>query len=348
MKKQLLCIATALLAAHFANAQVLFSEDFDNLTVGDLSTDPTGATPGQNNWYVTAYINGEAVVTPEPNRGNVVAIGEEIHQGNGGMAVLRRENMDVLWNNRTNGNNILQLKYDFFISGVFPDWIDSMVFFRFKNSTLQLNIATNTHKAIPPSRQSATTNAFGLGGTGNLGIPLGNDTTFPGIYNNFPFDDWISVELFIDYDMAKCYIYIPSMGILASDDFYLLSNEAPEIIAFEGRTINHSFDRGVKFDNIKLSALSSLPSYLGIDDFISSKFNVFPNPATDIVTITNNENIGIETVTVHDTSGKLIKTQNCEKESEVLLNMESCAAGTYLLHIKTKEGTAVKKIIKRN
>src|SRR5690554_958164 len=349
MKKQLLYTVLVLLTTHLTTAQVLFSEDFDNLTVGDLSTDPTGNTPGQNNWYVDTIGDAVVVVTPEPNKGNVVAIGEIHSAKNGGRGRLRQKNIEVLWNNRTTGNNILQLKYDFFVSDVFPENIEALVTLYFKNRLLHLNISSTTFGGIPNSVQrTAATNNFQVAVTDSGGISLGNDTTYPKIHNNFPFDTWISVELFLDYNLRKCYIYIPSMGILASDDFYLSSDQVPEVLSIQGRNRNHSFDRGVKFDNIKLSALPSLPSYLGVDDFISSKFNVFPNPATNWVVITNSENIGIEEIMVYDTSGKIVKEHYCENESAVSLNIGSLATGTYLLHIKTKEGTAVKKIVKRN
>src|SRR5690606_7825339 len=117
-----------------------------------------------------------------------------------------------------------------------------------------LNISSTTFNMPNSVQRTATTNGFGVVGTDSGGISLGN-TTDPGLHNNFPFDTWISVELFLDYNLSKFYIYIPSMGILASDDFYLSSDQVPEILAIQGGNRNHSFNRGVKFDNIKLSAL---------------------------------------------------------------------------------------------
>lgn len=350
MKKQLLYTVLVLLTTHLTTAQVLFSEDFDNLTVGDLSTDPTGITPGQNNWYVNSTYNGEAMVTLEPNKGNVLAIGEKIHSGNGqggGRALVRQENMDVLWNNRTNGNNILQLKYDFYVSGTFPETTKSRVALRFNNRIHKLVVSSDTHGGVPKSERSATTSSFLANGTDNGRVPLGNNTTYPEIHYNFPFDTWVSVELFVDYDLDKFYIYIPSMGILASDDFSASSDQVPETLIFEGVTKNHSFDRGIKYDNIKLSALPSLPSYLGVDDFISSKFNVFPNPATDWVVITNSENIGIKELSVYDITGKIVKLQKGKNENEVQLNIDNLSSGTYFLHIVTDEGTGIKKLVKK-
>ncbi|HLV51177.1 MAG TPA: T9SS type A sorting domain-containing protein [Flavobacterium sp.] len=54
----------------------------------------------------------------------------------------------------------------------------------------------------------------------------------------------------------------------------------------------------------------------------------------------------IEEVTVYDMSGKTVNLQKGNKENEMQLNIESFATGNYLLHIKTEQGTAVKKVIK--
>src|SRR5690554_528700 len=103
-----------------------------------------------------------------------------------------------------------------------------------------------------------------------------------------------------------------------------------------------------KYDNIKITALNAVPPYvLNAENFLAQKFNVFPNPVTDIVTITNNENIGIEQIEVLDINGKTIKSLNYNKENEVQLNLGDFASGMYLLHIKTNEGTAVKKVVKK-
>ncbi|HLV51435.1 MAG TPA: T9SS type A sorting domain-containing protein, partial [Flavobacterium sp.] len=91
----------------------------------------------------------------------------------------------------------------------------------------------------------------------------------------------------------------------------------------------------------------TLPSYLGVDDFISSKFNVFPNPLTDMLTISNAENRVIEELTVYDTNGKIVKSQKGKTANETQLNIEDLASGVYMLHIKTEEGVAVKKIVKK-
>src|SRR5690554_6231791 len=103
-----------------------------------------------------------------------------------------------------------------------------------------------------------------------------------------------------------------------------------------------------KYDNIKITALNAVPPYvLNAENFLAQKFNLYPNPATNIVNITNSENMAVQQIMVYDVAGKELSTQTFNNKSEILLNVENLASGVYLLHIETKEGTAVKKLIKK-
>src|SRR5690606_20206337 len=104
----------------------------------------------------------------------------------------------------------------------------------------------------------------------------------------------------------------------------------------------------VKYDNIKLTALQSVPSYiLSANEIVSAKFNMYPNPATNVVNITNSENMLVEQVTVYDISGKQLTIQSFNNQIAIQLNVEDLASGTYMLHIQTNAGLAVKKLVKK-
>src|SRR5690606_7102369 len=86
---------------------------------------------------------------------------------------------------------------------------------------------------------------------------------------------------------------------------------------------------------------------LSVNEQLAEKFNLYPNPANNLVNITNNENMFVKEVAVYDTTGKLITTQNYNEQAEIQLNVENLASGTYLLHLQTNEGVAVKKLVKK-
>lgn len=74
---------------------------------------------------------------------------------------------------------------------------------------------------------------------------------------------------------------------------------------------------------------------------------MYPNPAANMLNITNSENMLVNLVEIYDITGKLISTQNFNQQTELQLNVENLASGTYMLHIQTNEGKAVKKMVKK-
>ena len=105
-----------------------------------------------------------------------------------------------------------------------------------------------------------------------------------------------------------------------------------------------------RYDNIKITAISAVPPNiiaLSTSEQLAAKFNLYPNPATSVVNITNAENVLVNQVTVYDIAGKQLSTQTYNNETEIKLNVEHLASGTYLLHLQTNEGTAVKKLLKK-
>jgi len=331
MKKPIIYLVPLLLffAIPTTKAQVLFEEDFDSYPAGDLISDPTSTIPDQGGWYCGSSnpVVANAVVTPETGKGNVLIITPNSAAPGGESISFQQAQgvIDALWNNRTAGNNIMKFEYEFYGSGSFRVGGGSV--------SQGTNLVTAGFVTIVTERINA--NYFQTTSVINMNLKSSN--------NSVPLDTWTKLEMFIDYNTNDVYFYFPSLNILESRPFS--HNRIPEGISFY---VSVSPSAVVKLDNIKLSALQTLPSHLvSVSKFVSSKFTIFPNPVTDVVTITNSDNIGVEQIEVFDISGKKVQSQNFSKENEVQLNLGGFAAGTYLLHIKTNEGTAVEKVVKK-
>src|SRR5690606_5899795 len=85
MKKYLLYLTATFLTAHFADAQVLYTENFNNLSVGNVGTDITGTIPGQAGWYTSGRVGSSGTtfitdadfqIVPENTKGNILTIKE--------------------------------------------------------------------------------------------------------------------------------------------------------------------------------------------------------------------------------------------------------------------------------
>src|SRR5690554_156437 len=335
MKTNILLILTVLFTVQLTSAQVLWSENFNNLTLGNVGTDDTGTVAGQGGWYTKSntysapYVgNNDFKIIAEPGRGNVLeVIGPAVQSGRN---LIEQKGLELLWDNRTAGNDVLKIEYDFFTGNV--------VFPSTAPVTFWNNLSFNDSKSM----------RINYIGSSNLFFVSCSACTQPYSWvdvltpSTVPTNTWLKLELYLDYVNGISYFTIPSLGISGVSGWFSSLNFSGMDLIVETRG---SIQAIYKFDNIIISAVDTVP--LSVQDFITNKFNVFPNPASNVVTITNNENISVEQIQVFDISGKTVKTQQFNNENQVQLNIEELASGTYMLHIQTNEGMAVKKIVRK-
>lgn len=89
-------------------------------------------------------------------------------------------------------------------------------------------------------------------------------------------------------------------------------------------------------------------SALGINDVLASKFSTFPNPVSDVLTLSSGEGVQISGIQITDLNGRVIKTlKYSDAISEMQVNVSDLSAGMYLLNISSNQGTATKKIVKK-
>ncbi len=97
---------------------------------------------------------------------------------------------------------------------------------------------------------------------------------------------------------------------------------------------------GLSIDDILVSAT------LGVNDMITSKFAVYPNPTNNFITVSNSENIILKTAAITDIRGRMIQEINFDNVSTAQINVSDLTSGIYFITIKTDSGSAVKKFIK--
>lgn len=84
----------------------------------------------------------------------------------------------------------------------------------------------------------------------------------------------------------------------------------------------------------------------GLNDVLASKLSVSPNPANDIVTISNGENIFINSVEVVDLNGRVVKMSKYDGVAEAKINISDLSSGLYMMNVSSDKGSVVRKIIK--
>ena len=100
-------------------------------------------------------------------------------------------------------------------------------------------------------------------------------------------------------------------------------------------------------DNLQVKA-SSTDTLLGLNQIANDEdFSVFPNPATNLVSISSTSNFSINNVEMFDINGRIIKSIPLDNLSNVDITISDLSSGVYMMRITTDQGTATKKIVKQ-
>ena len=118
MKKLLLSLSL-FVTVFTANSQVLDTEDFSAYTVGNIGTDITGVTSGQDNWLTFATGGSNAdfqIINDGAPHDNVLQMtGSATATGN---KFMWKAGFADVWDFRDAGNDILEIEYDYFTGPV--------------------------------------------------------------------------------------------------------------------------------------------------------------------------------------------------------------------------------------
>lgn len=142
-------------------------------------------------------------------------------------------------------------------------------------------------------------------------------------------NQWYSIEFKIDAEAGKIQLYL--------EDEMLDEFDAPE--NFEINQLdNYMLDLGFGFyvDNIEITYLP----VLNTQELDKVDVQVFPNPATDFITIQSNQKI--ENIQILDLNGRLLAKSNSSK-----IDVRSLAKGTYLLWYELNGKKVSTKFLKK-
>ncbi len=348
MKKQILFIIWLLFVTPVIKAQVLYTDNFDNYNLGNLGTDVTGKIPGQWGWYTgssTTQANSFFTIVNETGRGKVLEISTGLTDGEGLQSW--KTNLHTFMANRAAGNDVIMFEMDFYTGP--------------KHDVNGGGYARITLYSIgdPNSPINLPESLAGTNFTKTNGLFYAGSSNIQHAY--LPFNTWVKLIFYLDYPNKRVYYYIPSLNRVSANDFleyitsanliqeYPISSIVLDVIVSKSATGPQIYTRN-RYDNIKITAINAVPPNviaLSTSEQLATKFNLYPNPATSVVNITNAENMLVNQVAIYDIAGKQLSTQTYNNETDIQLNVEHLASGTYLLHLQTNEGTAVKKLVKK-
>lgn len=354
MKKTLFLFVGSMVSSLSMNAQVLQTEDFNSTTLGNVGTDITGAAASPEGWF-TFSSNGTAPTTSTNadvtnfqfvSNGNNSTNGLKITTANGnkGSRFMWKDGLVAAWDARTPGNDIIQVEFDIYSGPATTSKTQAGV------RAYGTDAAATTSRVVGGFVLTMDTKVLSgvayLNNAGTYNTYLINLAAAPGL--TLTADTWYRIG--VAYDSTTGEVIWKGPGFYTS---LPAANWAgpfpPEEVDFVSSTpTTNAAATDVIFDNLVTTAVAT-EALLGVNQLAtinSKKFNVYPNPANNFVTVSNEDNVAINKISITDINGRTVKSVDANGLSEAQINISELNAGVYFLNIDTNEGSATKKIVK--
>ena len=356
MKKKLLLKIIFLGSLFAADAQTLITDNFNGYTIGNVTTTIDGLGAGSEG-YVLFSENGDSPPTTTTNAtpavAQIVSIGAANNalqmtgpNGDQGASYLWRNGFEATWNTRTVGNNIIEVEVDINPGAVTTSQNDIGVYIF--DSTYKILSGFVVKAATRELFQVVYSNRDGNLNTHNYSL---NNTILPAN---------VTSKIRISYNKTIQQAVIQCSAFPAEVQDYTITGSAEatadpieiDFVALNGTTITPPITNAAAatmvFDNLVIRA-SSASSPLGIEDnmLLSSQLSVYPNPATNIINITNTNDILVNNIEITDLNGRTVKSVNYNNVTETQVNISDLSSGVYMMKVSSEKWTTVKRILKR-
>lgn len=353
------------------NSQVLSNDDSTALIIGNIGTDLTGVTPGQNNWQTsiaaTASPPGQNSDFQIVNVGGLYGNAIQIigPSSTTGSRFMFKGGLPASWATRTVGNDIIEVEAEIF-TGPATTSRNSFRIYLYSDETVTKPIAgigVTKNATVTTSNGTVQTNYQNLvsgyahydnaGTIGFFSFGLGTVTPFQISTTD---DTWLKVGFSFNKTTGEVKWKIPSLSI---SGFVIgaaagLNPKEIDLIVATGNTaavgvtfpaINNAASATVLFDNLLVKA-SSTDTLLGVNNntLLSSQLSIFPNPSNGIVTILAPE-MAINSIEMSDINGRIVKITKVNGLNETQINVSDLAKGVYFLKIASDKGIATKKLV---
>lgn len=339
--KQLLLLL-ALSSTTFVEAQVLQTEDFNGLTLGDVGTDITGVTAGQDNWFTFSTNGADPTTATNAGTTNFQIVDSGFDgtnglkivgsNGNKGSRFMWKPDFALLWDTRTPGNDIVEIEYDLFTGAT-------------TTSTAQYGVRLygldgTTSRVLNGFVYNAGTREIEgvayLNNAGTFGTFLVNLAAAPGYI--LEENTWYRVGFAYDTVTGETIWNVGpgSTGLPAAN--WTGPFLVDEVDFVSGTPTTNAAESEIIFDNLTVRATAT-EGLLNVRELTDSTFSVSPNPATDIVTITSNETLN--SVELFDVNGRTVLVSKGANQ----INISDLSSGIYMMKISTNNGSTTKKII---
>lgn len=342
MKKILLSLS--LVVSLGASAQVLDSEDFTNFQIGNVGTDVSGATTGQGGFYTAnGVVTDYQIVADDVAHGNVLQMTGS--STNTSTRYLWKGDFAEIWDFRDAGNNILEAEYDFFTGPVSTSKNSmSLLIFDTAGTKILAGLSFQMDTKIIQGVAYYDASAQPGGSIANYNFRLGATANIVLAANT-----WVRIGCSFNKTTGEVKWRGPGFngfvpGAAANSD----AGEADFMASPNYAATPANAAAGtVKFDNYRIRAVAT-DGLLAVNQIATAAtaFTVFPNPANDVINVSNTNNVNVNKITVTDLNGRVVKEVNYSNTTNIQVNVSDLSSGVYMMNINSDKGSSVQKIIK--
>jgi len=114
-------------------------------------------------------------------------------------------------------------------------------------------------------------------------------------------------------------------------------------LSADGKTVaigapnNKKLESGIQSGHVRVYDISGV---LSTNDFVSESFDVYPNPASEVLNIRMKNNLSLEKAIIYNNAGQIVKIAQ-----QNTIDVSTFSPGVYFVEITTNQGKAVKKVI---
>ena len=295
MKKTLLFLT--FLSFSFGFAQVLQSENFNSLNLGDVGTDVTGVTSGQGGYFTFNGTNSSYQIVTETSGRSLQITGSATATGT---RFMWKNGLGTAWASRTTGNEVINVEFDLFTGGTTTS----------KNrQNLYIYNAAGDRVLAGLSFVAETKTLLGvcfLDNAGTLGNYSLNLAATPVVLTA---NQWVRIGM--SFNKTTGEVSWKGPGFYGTYPGAAAGSDPDEIDYIMSAGTSNAVAYTSKFDNL-VSWANNVENLLGSSDFESSNLDLvtlYPNPTTSVLNITNSNNFDIKNISVTDINGRVVKNQ---------------------------------------
>ena len=320
--------------------QILDSENFESLTLGNVGTDISGTTPGQGG-YLTFTSSGKnsdfQIINSGSTNGKTLKLFAE--DNTDGVKYIWKDGLNTAWSSRTGGNNIIQIEYDIFTGPTTTT--EGVSVTQLYNSSYSIEIAGILF--VPETKvllgriyidNAGIIDTYSVNlGSGGSEIILAANTWYR---IGFAFDKTTGEVTFRGPGF-----YVGGTGAATGiDPFefdFVLIRDPDSFDATEG-----------VFDNLQIKATATENLLLSTEERIISEtvISIYPNPVNEILNFSLSDDLKLSKYEIVDINGRSIISNSITKTFNNKISVLNLSNGVYLLNLYSDQGKTTKKFIK--